>query len=209
MSNGNFVVPRLDAVKVHGMTRSAFILRGALATGAAYGAGTVGPFVRAALAQEEGTDVGSINFALTLENLEAAFYGRALAELNLGGQSRQLAQDIESNEREHVETLTQTVEQLGGRPEAAPQFEFPLDDENGFLDLAVTFEDTGVAAYNGIAPSIRNRDLLAAVGAIVQVEARHAAAIRLQAGQDPAPRAFDQQMSRPQVERAIRPYIRS
>ena len=54
-----------------------------------------------------------------------------------------------------------------------------------------TFEDTGVSAYNGAAPSIQSKELLATAGTIVQVEARHAAAIRLLNGEEPAPDAFD------------------
>ena len=63
---------------------------------------------------------------------------------------------------------------------AEPKFDFPYNDTAGFLKLAQTFEDTGVSAYNGAAPAIKSKEVLAAAGSIVQVEARHAAAIRLQ-----------------------------
>ena len=67
----------------------------------------------------------------------------------------------------------------------------PTTTPKEFLNLAQTFEDTGVSAYNGAAPQIKSKEVLGAAGSIVQVEARHAAAIRLQNGEEPAPEAFD------------------
>ena len=130
--------PELAGVEIHGMTRSSFILRGALAAGSVYGAGAVTPFVRSALAQGGGGDVGVLNFALTLEYLEAEFYKRALADVGLRGDLMKLAEEIGRNEQEHVTTLTETIKGLGGRPVAAPQVEFPMKDEKSFLKLAVT-----------------------------------------------------------------------
>ena len=92
----------------------------------------------------------------------------------------------------------------------APQVDFgDLSSESAFLKLAVAFEDTGVSAYNGAAPSITSREVLAAAGSIVQVEARHAAAIRLLAKEDPAPDAFDPKLSKQQVLKAVEPYVKS
>jgi rubrerythrin len=199
----------IGGVEVHGLTRSAFILRGALAAGTVYGAGAVGPFVRGALAQGGGGDVGILNFALTLEYLEAEFYKRAVADAGLRGDLVKLAQGIGKNEDEHVDTLTETIKGLGGKPAASPQFQFPLRDEQSFLKLAVTFEDTGVSAYNGAAPAIESKDVLSAAGSIVQVEARHAAAVRQEAGQDPASAAFDRTLSDEEVMALIKPYVKS
>jgi hypothetical protein len=54
-------VPELEAVEIHGMTRGAFILRGAIAAGAVYGAETVGPFVGQALAKSGAGDLDIVN----------------------------------------------------------------------------------------------------------------------------------------------------
>jgi len=98
---------------------------------------------------------------------------------------------------------------LGGKPAKKPTASFPKGGQKAFLKLAQTLEDTGVSAYNGAAPKIQSKEVLAAAGAIVQVEARHAASIRLLNGEDPAPVAFDQTMKKPQVLRAVKPFIKA
>ena len=167
------------------------ILKGALAAGAVYGALTVGPFVGRALAMSESGDVGILNFALTLEYLEAAFYKEAKTRAKASGDLKSLIDLVGRRREEHVEALTETIKKLGGKPVAEPKFDFPYNDTAGFLELAQTFEDTGVSAYNGAAPQIKSKEVLEAAGSIVQVEARHAAAIRLQNGDEPSPVAFD------------------
>ena len=66
-----------------------------------------------------------------------------------------------------------------------------------------------MSAYNGAAPAIKSKEVLGAAGSIVQVEARHAAAIRLLIGMDPSPGAFDKTLSTDQVLKAVKPFIKS
>ncbi|CAA9500595.1 MAG: hypothetical protein AVDCRST_MAG53-1931 [uncultured Solirubrobacteraceae bacterium] len=205
-----FADPSLVAIEVRGVTRSAFLLRSTLAAGAVFGAGAVGPFVGGALAQKGGggADVDILNFALTLEYLETAFYERAL-RLPLSTEVRGLARNFGEHEREHVEALRDTIDQLGGDPVRAPELAFPRTGERAFLRLAQTLEETGVSAYNGAAVMIGSAEVLAAAGTIVQVEARHAAAIRLQRGLEPAPRPTDESLEMEQVRKAIDPFVKS
>lgn len=195
----------LASIEVHGMTRSSFILKSALTIGATAGAASVGPFVASAMAQADG-DVDIVNFALTLEYLETRFYKEA-ADLKLSKEISDLAAQFADEEQEHVNALRGAVKQLGGTPAAKPTFEFGVTDEKSFLKLAQTLEDTGVYAYNGAGPSIKNKDILAAAGSIVQIEARHAAAIRLANGDAPSPDAFDKTLTVDEVLAAVKPLI--
>jgi rubrerythrin len=208
MSQFNYEVPELDAVEVEGMSRGAFLVKGALTVGTVYGATAVGPFVAQAFAQSSGGDVEILNFALTLEYLEADFYKRGL-KLGLSGDVRKFAAEFGDHESQHVDALTQTVKKLGGKPAPKPKFVFPMNDQASFLKLAQTLEDTGVSAYNGAAPSIQSKEVLAAAGSIVQIEARHAARIRLQNKTTPAPDAFDQALDTQAVLDAVKPLIKS
>jgi rubrerythrin len=201
--------PELAAVEIHGLTRGSFILKSALAAGAVYGAGAVTPFVRQALAQSGGGDVDIVNFALTLEYLETAFYQQA-AKAKLSSEFAAMAKTFGEEEAQHVDALTATVKKLGGTPAAMPMVDFgTLKTEADVLKLAVVFEDTGVSAYNGAAPMIKSKEVLGAAGSIVQVEARHAAAVRLAAKQDPSPDAFDKTLTKDEVLKAVQPFVKS
>ncbi len=207
MNSNAYASPELAAVEVNGMSRSSFLARGAIATGGIYGAGAVTQFVSRAIAQEGMGDVEILNFALTLEYLEAAFYDEALSKAGLSGDVKKLATEFGDHEKQHVDALTGAIKKAGGKPVKAPGVQFPLRDEASFIKLAVTFEDTGVSAYNGAAPMISNMDVLAAAGSIAQVEARHAAAVRSLAGEDPTPDAFDKTLTTDEVLKAVKPFI--
>jgi rubrerythrin len=199
----------MENIEIHGMSRGAFLVRGAVATGAAYGAASVGPWVTRALAQDGGGgDVDILNFALTLEYLEADFYKQA-SKLSLKGDYQSLAKEFGSNEQEHVDALIATIGQLGGSPVKSPEFAFGLKSQADFEKLAVTLEDTGVSAYNGAAPMIESKEVLAAAGSIVQVEARHAAALRFLGGMNPTLGAFDKPLDKAAVLKAVKPLIKA
>lgn len=206
-----FSEPELAAVHVdvdsEDLSRSDVLLKGALAAGAIYGTLAVGPFVRKALAMTESGDVGILNFALTLEYLESKFYEEAKSRAKASGELKSLVNLLAKDEQQHVEALEGTIKKLGGKPVAEPKFDFPYSGTSGFLKLAQTFEDTGVSAYNGAAPMIKSKEVLTAAGSIVQVEARHAAAIRLQNKEEPAPAAFDTPLDEKQVLKAVEPFI--
>jgi serine-rich repeat adhesion-like glycoprotein len=189
------------------LSRGEVILKGALAVGALYGAASVAPFVSRALAKSGGGDVGILNFALTLEYLESTFYREAKRRAGASGELKSLIDLVARDEDEHVGALTETIKKLGGKPVAEPKFDFPYDNTMEFLQLAQTFEDTGVSAYNGAAPQIKSKEVLEAAGSIVQVEARHAAAIRLQNEEEPAPEAFDPALPEAKVLKAVEPFI--
>ena len=207
MEESQLVHPELAEVEIEPVSRSDVLMKGALAAGAVYGLGMVGPFLKQALAGS--TDVDILNYALTLEYLESAFYREAKSRVKGSGQLMSLIDLLSSDEDQHVAALTASIKQLGGKPVKAPKTEFPYKDTAGFLKLAQTFEDTGVSAYNGAAPMISSKAVLGSAGAIVQVEARHAAAIRLQNDADPAPTAFDPSLSMSQVTKAVSPFIKS
>ncbi len=212
MRNQHLIAPELAAIEIHGMTRSAFLVRGALAAGAVYGVGAVSPYVAGSLAQDGGGDVEILNFALTLEYLEAAFYAQALKDTpGLSGDIKKLATEIRDNEDEHVDALKAAIEGAGGKPVKAPGVDFgnAFASEKSFLKLAQTFEDTGVSAYNGAGPSIESGEVLGAAGSIVQVEARHAGLIRLARGATPAPDAFDKSLTTDEVLAAVKPFVKS
>lgn len=196
------------AVEFEPMDRSAFLLKGALAVSAVYGAATVGPLVSRALAQADSGDIDILNFAYTLELLEADFYEQAL-KLNLSSDYTKFAEEVGSNEQDHVDALKGAIEDLGGKPAATPTFEFPMKDEKQFVALAITFEDTGVSAYNGAGPMLKDKELLATAGSIVQVEARHAGAVRFMDGQNPLIEAFDATLPEAAVLDAVAPFIKS
>jgi hypothetical protein len=199
-------------IAVHGMTRESFLLRSTLAAGTAYGALSVTPYIARALADSAAGDVDIVNYALTLEYLEAAFYTAAVKRVSgLSADDLKLAKELRDNESAHVDALTATVKRLGGTPAARPTFDFggAFASRDAFLKTANVLEDTGVSAYNGAATAITSVDVLGAAGSIVQVEARHAALIRLARGKSPAPLAFDKASEMDVVLKAVQPFISS
>ena len=122
-------------------------------------------------------DIGILNYALTLEYLEAAFYKDVVKSGLFKGEELAVLKKFGAEEQQHVEALSGTVKKLGGKPAPMPKAEFPLKDAKSVAELAGTVENLGAAAYLGQAGNIKSPEVLAAALSIHSVEARHAATL--------------------------------
>jgi len=128
--------------------------------------------------------VDVLNFALTLEYLEATYYTMGLEQDGLiPGEAKPVFQTISDHEDAHVDFLK---EALGAKAVAKPGFDFtaggafaPFEDYAQFTLLSQGFEDTGVRAYKGqVGKLVGSPEILTAAITIHSVEARHAAIVR-------------------------------
>jgi rubrerythrin len=122
-------------------------------------------------------DLAILNYALTLEYLETAFYEKVVASGFFSGKVGALIKTFGSQEKTHVEALKGAVEKLGGTPAANPNGKFPITSATQVAQLAYTVENLGASAYLGQAPNIKSPEVLATALAIHTVEARHAATL--------------------------------
>ncbi len=153
-------------------------------------------------------DLGILNYALTLEYLEADFYRKAAASGMLKGKALDVAKRFGEEEQQHVDALRATVKQLGGTPASKPKSKFPLTDQSSILTLAATVENLGAAAYLGQAANIKNKQVLAAALSIHTVEGRHAAALNTVIGKNVTPDgAFAEPASADEVLKQVKPFI--
>jgi hypothetical protein len=125
-------------------------------------------------------DIGILNYAYALEQLEAAFYTNVVADpyTNMSAEESQIMNDLKAHEIAHRDFLKAAL-----ATHAIPELEVNFSainfkDRGSVLGAAKTFEDLGVAAYNGAGHLIEDTGYLLIAGKIVSVEARHAAAIR-------------------------------
>ena len=162
-----------------------------------------------ASAPKGGQDLTIVNYALTLEHVEADFYDKVVEAGLFSGATGDLFKTIQQDEHEHVDALTALVRKLGGKPAEAPVTRFPIGGGGGgAIDIAATLENTGAAAYLGQVTSIANREVLAAVLSIHSVEGRHAAKLNRLAGRDPFPDgSFASSLDMEEVNDAISPYL--
>ena len=171
---------------------------------AAVGTGTLmalAPDARAAGLSKN--DVGVLNYALSLEFLQAAFYTEAERSKALKGRAAAAAAQVGAVERAHVKAF-RTL--LGRKAIARPRFDFQgvTEDSKSFLKTAVAFEDLAVEAYKGQAPRLQSKEVLAAALGIHTVEARHAAWMRYLNGIRPAASAFDDPRGKAEIDRIVR-----
>ncbi|MGI8760066.1 MAG: ferritin-like domain-containing protein [Jatrophihabitantaceae bacterium] len=125
------------------------------------------------------SDIDVLNYALTLEYLEATFYQQGNARGLLSGQAQQYLAGVQKDEETHVQIVSQTVQKLGGTPVAKPKVNFDgvFASKDKYLTTSFTFENVGVGAYLGAAGYIKNKAVLQAAAGIFGVEARHAAIV--------------------------------
>jgi hypothetical protein len=162
--------------------------------------------------------VSILNYALTLEHLENAFYRdgleefdeEAFTEAGFDPQVRERLAEIGEHEQEHVDFLTQGISDAGGDPvaEAEYAFEDAFVDVPTFLANAQVFENTGVSAYQGAAQYLIDSDeLLTAALNIHSVEARHASYLNGLNLATPFPAAFDTPLSPDEVVATVAPFF--
>jgi hypothetical protein len=182
-------------------SRRGFLRTSGIAIGGAAVAGGLMPGASAMAATPKG-DVAILNFALTLEYLESAFYASAMKHAGLTGEHKRFARLVHQHEAAHVAALRKA---LGSAAVKRPTFDFgsAVQSQSAFTATAITLEDTGVMAYQGQTPFIKSNAVFKAAISIHPVEARHAAWIRNLAGQPPAPFAFNPALSKSQVLAAV------
>lgn len=154
-------------------------------------------------------DIAILNFALTLEHLEARAYRDAIASGKLTGRALAAAQFYGRQEAEHVMLLTQAIGQAGKTPvKEQATYTFPtFADEKTTVGFLRVLEDTGVGAYTGAARYIKDKGILTVAGGIVQVEARHAAVLRIFDGMAPVPGPLDKVLTPDETLTAVRPIL--
>jgi hypothetical protein len=195
-------------------------LKKAAWTGAAFSAMGIGGFgiaVSRAEAQAQAYesyqglgDAAILQFAYLLEQLEGIFYDEGVnAGLFEGAFLDQVAA-IRDHEFAHVDAIATTLGQLGAEVPAVPEFTYPdgvFTDVVAFLELAATFEPVGIGAYQGAAPALESKDILAAAISIHNAECQHRAAINiLNLISPPNQVAFEEALPLEDVQAAVEPF---
>jgi hypothetical protein len=183
--------------EISGDTRLSFFRKGAVAGGAVLGGGAILSALVPGAAMAASTappasfgkgDIGILNYALTLEYLESAFYTAALKNNVAKGNKMLTAfvSTVQKDEAAHVAALKNV---LGSKAAKMPKFDFgkAVTDTDTFTATSYVLENTGVHAYLGQAPNISAAKVLLTAASIVTIEARHAGAIGLFLGKSIAP----------------------
>ncbi len=208
---------REAANDVAGDTRLSFLKKAGVAGGAAMSGGALlSVLAPSALASDHGRppakfgrgDIGILNYALTLEYLEAAFYnGATAANLSLSPQASAFLKVVTADENAHVSFLKKA---LGSKAAAQPKFNFKGANASAdmFMKTAQVLENTGVHAYLGQATNIKSVPYAKAALSILTIEARHASVIGLlndPSGKEIAPNGpFDTPLSAAKVLAAVK-----
>lgn len=160
-------------------------------------------------------DIEILNYALTLEHLEATFYRDAVEMFDeaayvaagFQGAVRERIVAIADHEKQHVDALTAVITDLKGEPVEEATYDFGYTDLASFLATAAAIEGVGVTAYGGAAKYFENKDLLTAALTIHGVEARHAAYLNLLTSTSPFPAAVDGAEEPSMILETVGPFI--
>lgn len=160
------------------------------------------------------SDLDVLNYALTLEQFEAALYKALIGANVLAGTEQQYLTTFGAQEQAHVDTLTQVITQMGGTPVKAPaSYDFaaagPITNRTQVLAVIQTVEDLGASAYLGAAGFIKSPDVLTAAVTIHAVEAEHAAVFRDLLGMPPAPDVVAKGMTPDDVIAKVTPFLQA
>ena len=191
----------LQETSEQGVGRRELLLRSA----ALFGAGTL--LSSSLSAQTAPTDLTLLNFALSLENLEAAFYTQGLAQFSstdfnnstfiqnfgsvISGDVYAYLSLIRNHETQHVRSLQALITSLNGTPVKPCTYNFGYKTADDFITVAALLENTGVMAYDGAMSQISSASLKTQAATIATVEARHASYLSLLTGNSPFPASFD------------------
>lgn len=194
-------------------------LKTAAAAGAALSAAGIGGVAFTRLADAQGQpyttyqglgDAAILQFALQLERLEGTFYAKGVDSGLFSGNTLAQIAAIRDHEMAHADAITSTLGQLGAAVPPPPQFTFPPDALNSpaaFLGYAATLEPVGIGAYQGAAPALQSKDLLAAAISIHNAECQHRCAINILNGVVPPNNlAVEEALPLPAVQQAVAPF---
>ncbi len=152
-------------------------------------------------------DLAIVNYALTLEYLEAQFYAKVGKSGLFHGKTLSVLKTFGMEEAEHVAALKKVASSLG-TPAKEPVGKFPLTSAAQVAKLAGAVENLGASAYLGQAGNIQSKEILAAALAIHTIEARHAATLNTLLKLNPTPDgAFAKPMTMAQVLKVVKPFI--
>jgi len=194
-------------------------LKTAAWTGAAFSAMGIGGFgVAVRRAEAEGEykshkglgDAAILQFAYQLELLEGTFYAEGVKAGLFKDAFLDQIVAIRDHEMAHADAIATTLGQLDADVPATPQFTFPpgtFGDPATFLKLAATFEPVGIGAYQGAAPALKSKDILAAAISIHNAECQHRCAINiLNLVNPPNNLAFEEALPLQKVQAAVKPF---
>jgi rubrerythrin len=188
----------------------AFVLAacGSSSSSSSSSSSTAAPAATTSSSSANTTDIGILNYALTLEYLETEFYAKVVAAKLFSGSVGSLIKTFGAQEASHVAALTAAIKSLGGTPVAKVEGKFPITNAAATAELAYTVENLGASAYLGQAPLIQSKTVLAAALAIHSVEARHASTLGTLVKKSLTPDgAFAKPADMSEVLAAVKPFL--